>query len=212
MATSCAEQRPLRIGIMGGTFDPVHIGHLVIAEEARCRLHLDRVVFVPARLSPLKQDDGTLFDDEQRHAMVHAAVCSNPGFAVSRVDLDRPAPSYTIDTLHLLRRELGEQHRYHFVLGADSLSTLARWRHPEEIVQLARLAVVSRPGSQPDVRDLEEAIPGISAATDVLDGLMLDISSTEIRHRIVAGLSIRYLVPDAVLALIDPSLCGGLAR
>lgn len=212
MTTPCAEQGSLRIGIMGGTFDPVHIGHLVIAEEARCRLRLDRIIFVPARLSPLKQDDGTLFDDEQRCAMVQAAIASNPAFMVSRVDLDRPAPSYTIDTLRLLRRELGEQHQYHFVLGADSLSTLGKWRHPERIVQLARLAVISRPGFPPDVRALEETIPGISAATDVLDGLMLDISSTEIRHRIATGLSIRYLVPDAVLALIDPGLCGGLVR
>jgi nicotinate (nicotinamide) nucleotide adenylyltransferase len=212
MITQGDAHRVLRVGIMGGTFDPVHIGHLVIAEEARCRLHLDRIVFVPARLSPLKQDDGTLFDDEQRYAMVHAAVCSNPAFVVSRVDLDRPAPSYTIDTLRLLRRELGEQHQYHFVLGADSLSTLAKWRYPDRIVQLARLAVVSRPGFAPDVQALEAAIPGISAATDILDGLMLDISSTEIRRRIAAGLSVRYLVPDTVLALIDSSPCGGLAR
>ncbi|MFO7698021.1 MAG: nicotinate-nucleotide adenylyltransferase [Anaerolineae bacterium] len=202
----------LRIGIMGGTFDPIHIGHLVIAEEARCRLHLDRVFFVPARISPLKQDDGTLYDDEQRYAMVLAAICSNPAFIASRVDLDRQPPSYTIDTVRLLRSEFGEQHQYHFVLGADSLTTLAKWRHPERILQLARLVVVSRPGYRPDVETLEEAIPGITSATDIFDGLMLDISSTEIRRRIAAGLSVRYLVPDGVLALIDSSPCGSLAR
>jgi nicotinate-nucleotide adenylyltransferase len=212
MITQRNESGLLRIGIMGGTFDPIHIGHLVIAEEARCRLHLDRVVFVPARISPLKQDDGTLYDDEQRHAMVLAAICSNPAFIASRVDLDRQPPSYTIDTVRLLRSELGEQHQYHFVLGADSLTTLAKWRHPERILQLARLVVVSRPGYRPDVETLEEAIPGITSATDILDGLMLDISSTEIRRRIAAGLSVRYLVPDGVLALIDSSPCGSLAR
>jgi nicotinate-nucleotide adenylyltransferase len=212
MITQGNESGLLRIGIMGGTFDPIHIGHLVIAEEARCRLHLDRVVFVPARISPLKQDDGTLYDDEQRHAMVLAAICSNPAFIASRVDLDRQPPSYTIDTVRLLRSELGEQHQYHFVLGADSLTTLAKWRHPERILQLARLVVVSRPGYRPDVETLEEAIPGITSATDILDGLMLDISSTEIRRRIAAGLSVRYLVPDGVLALIDSSPCGSLAR
>ena len=192
----------LRIGVMGGTFDPIHIGHLIIAEEARCRLRLDRVVFVPAHLSPLKLDDGTLFENEQRYAMVCAAVRSNPAFVVSRVDLDRPAPSYTIDTLRLLRKEFGEQHQYHFVIGADSLVMLGKWRHPERIIELARLAVISRPGFQPDVETLERAIPGIGAATDLLDGLMLDISSSDIRRRIQNGLSIRYLVPDDVLALI----------
>ncbi len=200
----------LRIGVMGGTFDPVHIGHLIIAEEARCRLHLDRVVFVPAHLSPLKQDDGTLFGNEQRYAMVCAAIRSNPAFSVSRVDLDRPAPSYTVDTLRLLRKECGEQHQYHFVIGADSLLTLGQWRHPERIIGLARLAVISRPGFQPDVRALEQAIPGITAAMDLLDGLMLDISSTDIRRRIRCGLSIRYLVPDEVLALIADGGCAAV--
>ena len=110
--------RVLRIGIMGGTFDPVHIGHLVIAEEARCRLHLERIVFVPARLSPLKQDDGTLV--RRRATLCHGLVRryrNNPAFVVSRVDLDRPAPSYTVDTLRLLRHELGEQNEFYFVAG-----------------------------------------------------------------------------------------------
>ncbi len=200
----------LRIGVMGGTFDPVHIGHLIIAEEARCRLHLDRVVFVPAHLSPLKQDEGTLFENEQRYAMVCAAVRSNPAFVVSRVDLDRPAPSYTVDTLRLLRKAFGEQHQYHFVIGADSLVMLGKWRHPERIIGLARLAVISRPGFRPDVEALERAIPGVTAATDLLDGLMLDISSTDIRRRIQHGLSIRYLVPDDVLALIASGPCADL--
>lgn len=200
----------LRIGVMGGTFDPVHVGHLIIAEEARCRLRLDRVVFVPAHLSPLKQGDGTLFENEQRYAMVCAAVRSNPAFVVSRVDLDRPAPSYTVDTLRLLRKAFGEQHQYHFVIGADSLVMLGKWRHPERIIGLARLAVISRPGFRPDVEALERAIPGVTAATDLLDGLMLDISSTDIRRRIQHGLSIRYLVPDDVLALIANGPCADL--
>jgi nicotinate-nucleotide adenylyltransferase len=197
----------LRIGIVGGTFDPVHIGHLMIAEEARCHLHLDQVIFVPARISPLKQDDGTQFGDEQRYRMVCAAVQSNAAFVVSRVDLDRPAPSYTVDTLHLLRNSLGREHRYYFVLGADSLTTLSMWRRPAEIVRLARLAVVSRPGFALDLSSLERTVPGVTAATDLLDGLMIDISSTDIRRRMQSGLSIRYLVPDAVLSLIESDQC-----
>jgi len=192
-----------RVGVLGGTFDPIHIGHLLIAEEARSRLCLDRVVFVPARISPLKQDDGTLFSDEERYAMIRAAIADNAAFAISRVDLDRPAPSFTVDTLRLLRQEMGEQHSYFFIMGADSLDTLSRWRRPEEIIRQARLVVVSRPGFRPDLTYLEARIPGISAATDVLEGLMMDVSSTEIRRRLATGYSIRYQVPEPVRALVE---------
>ncbi|NLX42657.1 MAG: nicotinate-nucleotide adenylyltransferase, partial [Chloroflexi bacterium] len=210
MAVSCsdthvADQSSRRIGIIGGTFDPVHLGHLLIAEEARCRLQLDQVIFVPARISPLKLEDGTLFDEEQRYRMVCAAIASNPGFTVSRIDLDRPAPSYTVDTLRLLRNQLGDQHSYYFVLGADSMVTMAKWRQPDAIAQLARLAVVSRPGYAPDMEQLEAAIPGVGGVIDLLDGLLLDISSTEIRRRLQHGLSIRYLVPDSVIEIISTS-------
>ncbi len=203
--TDQAGQRAMRIGILGGTFDPVHIGHLIIAEEARCRLRLDQVIFVPARTSPLKQGGDGLFDDQARYAMVCAAIASNPAFAVSRIDLDRQPPSYTVDTLRLMRAELGPQHEYYFVLGADSLLTLAEWRSPREIIRMARLAVVSRPGYPPDVDRLEARIPGITAATVILEGPTVGISSTDIRRRLQNGLSVRYLVPDAVLAQMPRS-------
>jgi nicotinate (nicotinamide) nucleotide adenylyltransferase len=203
MKQTALDPATLRLGVMGGTFDPIHFGHLIIAEEARCRLRLDRVIFVPARVSPLKLEDGTLFDNEQRYTMVCAAVHSNSAFAVSRIDLDRPAPSYTVDLLRLLGQEYGPSHRYHFIMGADSLAYLPHWRDPEVIIQKARLAVVSRPGHRPDLRHMEEEIPGITAATDFLDGLSIGISSTEIRRRIANREAIRYQVPDAVLTLIE---------
>jgi nicotinate-nucleotide adenylyltransferase len=192
----------LRIGVLGGTFDPIHIGHLIIAEEARQRLALDRVLFVPARVSPLKLENGTLFTEEQRLEMVQRAIQGNPAFAISRVDLEREAPSYTVDTLHLLRQQWGIQHRYWFIMGADSLHFLSHWRDPQGLLRMARLAVISRPGHAPDFAPLEQSIPGIGQATDILPGLQIGISSTEIRRRIGLGLPIRYQVPEAVWACI----------
>lgn len=197
-APASGEAGTLRIGVLGGTFDPIHIGHLIIAEEARHWLALDRVFFVPARVSPLKLENGTLYTEEQRLEMVERAIADNPAFAASRVDLERPAPSYTVDTLRLLRQQCGPQHRYWFIMGADSLDSLAYWRAPHEMLQMARLAVVSRPGHAPDLDAVEARLPGIGAKTDVLLGLHIGISSTEIRHRMARGLPIRYQVPEAV--------------
>ena len=196
--TLSADSEPKRIGVLGGTFDPIHIGHLIIADEVRHQLALDRVVFVPARVSPLKQDDGTRFVQEQRFEMVRRAIEGNPAFAVSRVDLDREPPSYTVDTLRLLRQKLGDQHSYWFIMGADSLALLSHWRNPKGLLQMARLAVVSRPEHELDLGSLEERIPGLGSATDMIPGLQIGISSSEIRDRINQGLPVRYQVPKAV--------------
>ena len=194
---------PQRIGVLGGTFDPIHIAHLIIAEEARHRLALDRVLFVPARISPLKLDNGTLFTDEQRLEMVQCAIQDNLAFVASRVDLDREAPSYTVDTLRLLRAQWGTRHRYWFILGADSLASLAHWRDPQALLQMARLAVISRPGHAPDIASLTAIIPNIAQATDILPGLQIGISSTDIRRRLALGLPIRYQVPEGVWTCIQ---------
>lgn len=191
-----------RIGVLGGTFDPIHMGHLIIAEEALYQLALDLVIFVPARVSPLKQEDGALFSHEQRLEMVCGAIEGNPALAVSRIDLDREPPSYTVDTLRLLREQWGAQHSYWFIMGADSLASLWHWRDPQALVRMARLAVVSRPGSALDLAALEERIPGIAEATDVIQGLEVGISSSDIRRRIGLGLPIRYQVPEPVWACI----------
>jgi nicotinate-nucleotide adenylyltransferase len=127
-----------RIGVFGGTFDPIHIGHLIIAEEARVWLALDEVRFVPARVSPLKMP-GTFFDGEDRLAMVELAIADNHYFAASRLDLDREGPSYTVDTLAALRAEIAPQDRLYFIMGADSVASLPRWHRAPEIIRLARI-------------------------------------------------------------------------
>ncbi len=187
----------VRLGVLGGTFDPIHIGHLIVAEEARVCLMLDTVLIVPARISPLKQEEGTLFSAEERWQMVELAIADNPQLLVSRVDLDRQGPSYTVDTL----RQIKAIHRpasLHFILGADSLRSLREWRQPHEIIQLARLVAISRPGYDLGLEELNRDIPGLAAATDVLETLEIGISSSEIRRRLGKGLPIAYQVPRDV--------------
>ena len=192
-----ATEAPLRLGVFGGTFDPIHVGHLIVAEEALARLSLDRVVFVPARVSPLKLP-GTHFTAEDRVQMVELAIRDNPRFQVSRVDVDRTGPSYTLDTLRTLYEQHGEACELFFVMGLDSLATFHAWHRPKEIISLSRLVVVSRPGSSVDWEALERNVPGIRRATELIDTLQIGISSTDIRERMARGLPIRYRVPEAV--------------
>jgi nicotinate-nucleotide adenylyltransferase len=196
-----AGERALRVGALGGTFDPVHIGHLIIAEEARARLHLDRVVFIPARVSPLKRD-GTLFSSEERCEMVRLAIADNPGFGLSRIDIDRAGPSFTVDTLRALKAEYGRNTALFFIMGMDSLLSLNRWHRPDEIIRLARIVAISRPGFEPDLAALDAEVPGLSAAAAIISSLQIGISSTDIRSRLAQGLPIRYQVSAAVEAYI----------
>lgn len=196
-----AAEPTLRVGLLGGTFDPIHIGHLIIAEEARVRVGLDRVVFIPARVSPLKRD-GTFFAIGERCEMVRLAIADNVHFGLSRVDIDRKGPSFTVDTLRALKAEFGQRVTLFFIMGMDSLLSLNRWHRPDEIIRLARIVAISRPGFEPDLAALEADVPGISAATEIISTLRIGISSTDIRRRIVQGLPIRYQVPAAVEAYI----------
>ncbi|NLG27620.1 MAG: nicotinate-nucleotide adenylyltransferase [Chloroflexi bacterium] len=190
-----------RIGVFGGTFDPIHIGHLVIAEEARVAYGLERVVFVPARISPHKLGV-TPASGEDRCEMVRLAVHDNPAFDVSRVDLDRAGPSFTVDTLRSLHAEYGSATQLYFVMGADSLLAFKAWHKPKEILRLTRLIVVTRPGYALDLAALDRELPGIAAATGVLDSISLDISATDLRARVRQGRPIRYQVPCAVARYI----------
>ena len=196
-----AKEGGLRLGIFGGTFDPIHIGHLIVAEEARAYLHLNRVIFVPARVSPFKLQ-GTAFSPEDRFHMVELAIQDNPYFAASRVDIDRQGPSFTVDTLRAMHRQYGPQAQLFFIMGADSLQGMGAWRAPEEIIRLAQLIAISRPGFRIDMRTLEQKIPGISQVTHIIDTLQLGISSTNIRNRLRQGLPIKYQVPAPVEAYI----------
>jgi len=184
------------LGILGGTFDPPHYGHLALAENARVQLRLDRVLFVPAGRQPLKSGRA-ITPARHRAALVEAAIADNPAFAISRVDLDRPGPHYTVEMLALLRRERPEA-EWFFLMGGDSLADFLAWRDPAGIAQQARLAVMARPGYEPDLEVLERAVPGLGRRLVWLDAPRLDISASDLRRRARAGLPLRYLVPPVV--------------
>ncbi len=196
---------PAAIGILGGTFDPIHIGHLAIAEEARETLGLERVLFVPARV-PVHKPGARVAAAADRVAMVSAAIAGNPAFAIERAEVDRPGPSYAVDTLEGLTaaaRAEGRPTEFTFILSAEAYAGLATWHRPDRLLELCRLAVVPRPGAAPaDPVEMERVVPGAAARTVVLDGPSLAVSGSAIRARIAAGRSIRYLVPDAVIAYI----------
>ncbi|MDQ2995935.1 MAG: nicotinate-nucleotide adenylyltransferase [Chloroflexota bacterium] len=189
-----------RIGILGGTFDPIHNGHLAIAEEARLASRLDRVLFVPASQQPLKRSTH-IATPEQRLAMTQLACASNIAFEVSRIELDRPGPSFTLTTLEALQSaQIGE---LHFILGEDALADLTRWHGAAGVVELARIIAVGRPGCTLDLTRIFQALPALRERLTVLPGPTLDISSTALRLRVAASRPIRYQTPDAVVDYIN---------
>jgi nicotinate-nucleotide adenylyltransferase len=189
---------------MGGTFDPIHLGHLAVAEEAREVLGLECVLFVPAGLPPHKPDTATSVED--RVAMVQLAIDDNPAFRLSRTEVEREGPSWTVDTLQALAAEehsAGHEPDLTLILSAETFSGLPSWRSPERLFALARVAVVPRAGHEaPDDAWLVAHFPDAASRVVRLDGPRLHISSTAIRDRIAAGRSVRYLVPDAVARYI----------
>jgi nicotinate-nucleotide adenylyltransferase len=188
-----------RIGVMGGSFDPIHLGHLVAASEAAHRFSLDRVVFSPTGEPWHKAHPGA--PAEMRLRMTMAATEGDPRFAVTRVDIDRPGPTYTIDTLRDLQAEFAVTHpddtaEWYFITGADALADIIGWRDPEQILARAHLIGVTRPGHV-------LADPGLpEGSATLVEVPALAISSTEIRARVARGAPITYLVPDAALRLI----------
>lgn len=191
---------PFRIGVLGGTFDPPHYGHLALAETARVQLGLVWVLFVPAGDPPHKPGR-PLSPVAHRVAMVEAAIADNPAFILSRVDLDRPGPHYTVDMLALLGK-IYTGAEFYFLMGSDSLAEFLTWRDPAGIVRQAFLAVMERPGWTADIAALEREIPGLRERLVWLDAPHLDISASDLRRRVQMGLPIRYLVPPAVEAYI----------
>ena len=198
-----APQRPVpgRIGILGGTFDPIHLGHLAAAEEAREALGLEVVLFVPAG-SPPHKPDRHISTPAHRVAMIERAIATNPAFRLSSVDVDRTGPSYAADTVGILGDEIrasGNEPDLWWILSAEAFADLPSWRDPERLLGGCRMAVVPRPGARlPAHAWVEERFPGLGDRVVVLGGPILDISSTLIRDRVAAGRSVRYLVPDAV--------------
>ena len=189
-----------KIGIIGGTFDPIHYGHLFAAEEARTMLGLERVIFIPAGLPPHKRYDD-MATAEERYEMTLLAI-SQPDmtqFDISRIEIERSGKSYTLDTLRAMRT-LFPGSDLHFIVGLDAILDIMSWHEPQEIARTAKLTVVSRPGYP---RDKIEELPGeIRKTITVIDSLQLDISGTDLRRRIRKGGNIRFLVPDSVRSYI----------
>ncbi len=191
----------MRVGVLGGTFDPIHYGHLVIAEEALVCLELKRVLFVPAKSPPHKLQQ-PCSPAEHRLEMVRLAIAGNPCFEASEVDLARPGPSYTVDTLALLHRQFGPRAELYFLMGTDSLANILTWHRPADILTQALLVVAARPGYAADLQSLERALPGITERTRFLHTPELGMASHDLRRRVREGLPIRYQVPESVEAYV----------
>lgn len=184
-----------RIGIMGGTFDPIHHGHLVAASEVADRFHLDEVVFVPTG-RPWQKGDVKVSPAEDRYLMTVIATASNPRFQVSRVDVERDGPTYTIDTLRDLRAAYGSRARLFFITGADALQRILSWKDAVQVFELAHFIGVTRPGFQ-----LSDAhLPADTVSLVQVPAMA--ISSTDCRDRVAAGQPVWYLVPDGVVQYI----------
>jgi nicotinate-nucleotide adenylyltransferase len=187
------------LGVMGGTFDPIHLGHLAVAEEAREGLGLDRILFVPAARPPHKLAS-EVTPIVHRLAMVDLATADNPAFELSRIEVDRPGPSYTVDTIETLA-SAGD--RVIVILSAETFAELPTWHEPARLFEAAHVAVAPRWGyPAPDAAWLAAAFPGREDRVSYLEGPRLGVSSTALRARVAAGRSIRYLVPDRVAAYI----------
>ena len=190
----------MRIGVFGGTFDPIHWGHLILAEQCREQRRLDKVLFVPAGEPPHKSPE-QITPGKLRREMVELAIAGNPAFEASDVELARSGPSYTADTLTELRSKYPGDELF-LLIGSDSLTELAEWREPAKIAELATLVVVIRPGAPlVDVRGLEGVLTAEQLGRlgeNVVEMPLVGISATDLRRRVFAGKSIRYLVPRAV--------------
>jgi nicotinate-nucleotide adenylyltransferase len=189
-----------KIGVLGGTFDPIHLGHLIMAEDIREKLGLGEVLFIPAGRPWLKlKEEKPISAADHRLAMVRLAVASNPHFKVSTMEIDRPGLSYSIDTILELKAELGAQVEIYFIVGPDALAEFPKWKEPAQLMGICQVVGIGRPKhTQVDLRKLERSVPGASQRIMLVAVPQIDISSTDIRRRVAQGLSIRYLVPEAV--------------
>ncbi len=193
---------PLRAGLLGGSFDPPHIGHLMLAEQARDQLDLSLVFLVPAGQPPHKLNLAMTPVEDRVH-MTELAIAGNPAFRLSRVDADRPGPHYTVDLVRLVRGQLPEDAELFFLMGFDSLRDLPTWREPARLIRTVQLVALTRPDVPIDWDALEASLPGVRERVTLLDMPELEIASNDIRRRVREGRSIRYMVPDAVREYIE---------
>lgn len=192
----------MRLGIFGGTFDPPHIGHQILAAEMLYQLGLDKVLWCVTADPPHKQDQ-VITPIEIRLALVDAAVKDNPGFEVSRIEIDRPGPHFAVDTVLILQRQFpGAEIIY--MIGGDSLNDLPTWHTPQKLIQaVAAFGVMRRHGADINLDTLEIALPGLSQKVQFIDTPQIEISSSQIRERAAAGEPYRYFLPDEVSRLVD---------
>ncbi len=192
----------MRLGIFGGTFDPPHIGHLILAAEAQQQLALDRVLWVLTPAPPHKREQ-PISPLRHRIDMLQAAIAGNPTFELSNVDISRPPPHYAADTIYMLEKSYpGAELIY--VMGGDSLANLPLWRKPLEVVRGCQtLGVMRRPGAKIDLQSLEAQIPGITQKVRFIEAPLLDIAASQIRRRIWEGCPFRYYLPPPVYDIIQ---------
>ncbi len=193
---------PERIGIFGGTFDPPHLGHLILASEARTQLNLTRLLWVLTPISPHKIDK-PLTTVAHRLEMVQCAISDEPTFELSTIEFDRPAPQYTVDTFDIIKRQRPTADLI-LLIGADSLRGFTTWHRPADLVAVCReIGVMRRPGESVQLSALGAALPGINDKIRFVEAPLLQISSREIRRRIIEGLPFRYFLPPAVYDYIQ---------
>ncbi len=187
-----------KVGVLGGTFDPVHLGHLIVAEDVRQKIGLEEVLFIPAG-QPWLKGEKSISAAEHRLEMVIQATASNPYLNVSTIEIERPGPTYSVDTIIELKAGLGAGAKLFLITGLDSLGELHLWKNPRRLIDICQVVAIARPGHNKfDLRSLESVIPGASERIMKIEVPQIDISATEIRRRVALGLSIRYLVPEAV--------------
>ncbi len=200
MSRDARASRRQRIGVLGGTFDPIHIGHLVVADNALQQLDLDLVLFAPAGRPPHKPER-VISSAADRKAMIEIAIAGRPEFAHSDIDIDREGPSFTVDLLHRIDETFAPAALF-FIMGADSLRDFATWSRPDGILEIALIAVARRPGAMIDDGVLS-SVPGLAERLLLLNSPLTHISSTDLRVRVSLGQTIRYLLPQGVHDYID---------
>ena len=187
----------MKIGVLGGTFDPIHIGHLKVAEEVTASLKLSEVIFMPAGQPWLKADN-LISPAEHRLEMMRLTLAGKSNFKLSTMEVERPGPTYTVDTMAEIKRQLGSAELF-FILGWDNLTQLPQWHEPSRLIKFCRLVAVPRVDfPPPDLASLDAVIPGLSQRVILLDAPHIDVNASEIRQMVREGLSIHNLVPEPV--------------
>ena len=193
-----------KLGVLGGSFDPIHIGHLIVAEILADRLELDHVVFLPAANPPHKPTQ-TLASGEARLEMIHRSIDGVDGFSVSEIDLRRPGPSFTADSLEEVRKTVSSETDLYFLMGMDSLRDFPGWHRPDKIARLAQLGIARRPGVDVSLIDIERQVPEARGRIEIVNVPLIDISSSDIRDRARTGRPFRFQVMPGVADYIRKS-------